>query len=64
MDQNTRLKGGSVALGVFWVVFMAVWTSDGSPAHLTILAVSGVLFATCWYWAMKRFTAWYARRAS
>jgi hypothetical protein len=64
VEQNTRLKWGSAAFGVFWVVFMAVSTSDGSPAHLAILAVSGVLVAACWYWAMKRFMAWCARRAS
>jgi hypothetical protein len=64
VDQDTRLKWGSVAFGVFWAVFMAVSTSDGSPAHLVILAASGVLVAVCWYWAMKRFTAWCARRAS
>jgi hypothetical protein len=64
VDQDTRLKWASVAFGVFWVFFMAVSTNDGSPAHLAILAVSGMLVAACWYWAMKRFTAWRAHRAS
>jgi hypothetical protein len=42
----------------FWTGFMIWWSGDTRAVNIVILSVCGLLVATAWLWAMKRFGYW------
>lgn len=61
MFPRTRLIRAAVFFAVFWTAFMIWWTGNDA-VNVVAMSVAGVAAATAWYFAMRWFGDWAARR--